>query len=73
MRTNRSSRSLVLQVFDECQQRAFAGVERDEVEVVEDARLVQGAQLGIAIAAAQYRDGCDGWLRLMVCAMRKAP
>src|ERR1700731_509251 len=56
-------RSLVLQVFDEGKQRTFAGVESYEVEVVENTRLVHGAQLGIAITAAQYRD--DGRVGLL--------
>src|ERR1700722_14613213 len=49
-------RPLVLQVFDEGEQRTFASVERYEIEVVENTRLVHGAQLGVAITAAQYRD-----------------
>src|ERR1700722_4348217 len=49
-------RPLVLQVFDECKQRTFAGIERYEIEIVEYTRLVHGAQLGIAVSAAQYRD-----------------
>ena len=54
-------RSLVLQMLDEREQRSFAGIERYEIEVVENTRLVHGAQLGIAIAAAQYRhDGRAG-------------
>ncbi len=60
-------RSLVLEVFDEGKQRTFASVEGHEIEVVENARLVHGAQLGIAISAAQYRDngrvGCLDGLR----------
>ena len=44
-------------MFDERKQRTFASIERYEIEVVENTRLVHGAQLGIAISAAQYRDG----------------
>jgi hypothetical protein len=35
----------------------FACVERYEIEVVEYTRFIQCAQLGIAIAPPQYRDG----------------
>ncbi len=56
-------RPLVLQMFDERKQRTFASIERYEIEVVEYARLVHGAQLGIAITAAQYRD--DGRVGLL--------
>src|SRR5258708_13709740 len=56
-------RSPVLQVFDERKQRTFASVERYEIEVAENTRLVHGAQLGIAITAAQYRD--DGRVGLL--------
>src|SRR6266478_62321 len=58
-----SERSLVLQVFDECKQRTFASIKRYEIEVVENTRLVHGAQLCIAITTAQYRD--DGWAGLL--------
>ena len=50
-------------MVDECQQWTFAGVERHEIEVVEDPWLLQGAQLSIAITAAQYRD--DGRVHLL--------
>ena len=56
-------RTLVLQVFDECKQRTFASVERYEIEVVENTRLVHSAQLGVAIATAQYRN--DGRVDLL--------
>src|SRR5450631_2882483 len=56
-------RPLVLQVFDECKQRTLPSVERYEIEVIENTRLVHGAQLGIAITAAQYRD--DGLVDLL--------
>jgi hypothetical protein len=49
-------RSLFLQVLDECEQRSFACVEREKIEILEYARLVQGAQFGVAITAAQHRD-----------------
>ena len=54
---------LAAQPLDECKYRRFAIVERHVVEVVEHAGLVQLAQLGIDVAAAQY--GHDsGVLRL---------
>jgi len=45
-------------VFEQRQQRALAVVEGDEVEVVEDARLAELAQLGVHEAAAEHRDDC---------------
>src|SRR5438128_2591285 len=46
-----------LKMLDERKQRTFARIESDEIEVVEDARLTQRAQLGVAIAATQDDDG----------------
>ena len=46
----------VLDVFYQRKQRALARIERYEIEVVEDARLVHLAQLGVAITAPQYGD-----------------
>ena len=43
-------------MFQQREQRALAGVERDEVEEVEDTRLGQLAQLGVDEAAAQRGD-----------------
>jgi len=50
-------------VFDEREQRPFARIERHEVEVIEHARLVHFAQLGVAIPATQ--NGDDGRVRLL--------
>ena len=58
MRTSCCERSPALQVLDQREQRPLAGVQRDEVEVVEHARFVQLAQLGVAVAAAEHRDDC---------------
>ena len=49
-------RSFVLQVFDEGQQRSFTSVEGDEIEVIENTRLVHRAKLGVAVPAAQHGD-----------------
>ena len=45
--------ALAAQVLDQGQQRALAAVQGDEVDVVEQARLAQLAQLGVDEAAAQ--------------------
>jgi len=47
----------LLPVLDQGQQRAFAVVEGDVVEIIEDARLGEFAQFGIDPAAAE--DGDD--------------
>ena len=49
-------RAPALQMLDQREQRAFAGVQRDEVEEVEHARLGQLAQLGVDEAAAERGD-----------------
>jgi hypothetical protein len=58
-------------VFEQREQRLLAVIERDVVEVVEDARLGEFAQLGIDVAAAEYGDDF-GFAALIVWAMRKA-
>ena len=60
------------QVLDERQQRRLAVVERDVVDVVEDARVGELAQLGVDVAAAE-RDAVAGRARLTARAMRNAP
>jgi hypothetical protein len=49
-------RALAAQVFEQRQQRTLAVVERDVVEIVEDPRLGEFAQLGIDEAAAEHGD-----------------
>ena len=48
------SAALAAQMLEQRQQRAFARIQRHEVEVVEHARLCQLAQLGVDKAAAQH-------------------
>ena len=51
-----SKRPLALQMLHECQQRPLASIKRDKIEVIENARLVHSAQLGVAVTAAEHRD-----------------
>jgi hypothetical protein len=53
--------ALALQVFQQRQQGAFTGVQRDEVEEVKHPWLVQLTQFGVDKAAAQH--GGDVWVR----------
>ena len=55
------------------QQRALAVVERQVVEVVEDARVAQRAQLGVDPAAAENQLVVSGAAARIACAMRNAP
>ena len=53
-------RTLALQMFQQRQQRAFTGVQRHIVEVVEDPRFLEFTQLGIDITATQHGDYVRG-------------
>ena len=50
------ARAFAFQIFQQRENRALAVVERDVVEIIEDARLFQLAQFGIDVAAAEHGD-----------------
>ena len=74
-RTNVRSSGLrrIAQVLDQREQRRLAVVERDEVDVVEHARLGQLAQLGVDVAAAEHDRASPARRALIARAIRNAP